>query len=402
MPNEQPESQPSTSNRTADSDNTWGQVSRSAVRSLPQPPMNTTSTSAIPTSQGTLQSHLAASPATQLPGGNQATYSDKIRAVLYPNPHSPNPHAAVGVMGNNGVSPRYGSYAEPDTSRSYPPQVPPLPANPSVSSGASVLQRLANGQIYSSPGLAELSRLVDAYKSSDIQENSNQQIAHQSWGTEGMRSSPNMRIEQVGNNAQTYTPPDQSNDHLGIRNPMPPLPQTETNKRERGRDYQGGVSAQTETTASSSAVLRAAPIQDLPLERSAGNQSGYGMAIKPPDGISRAKETLSSQPLNELPFPTQPPLASMTTSNWPIEPSSPTNLHAPPSAPVRSVEQESRISREKAMAPLTAEPPYQRELSEPPRRSDRSQEPPYQREPSEPPRQFDRSQKREFRVSSAI
>ena len=58
MPNEKPEPIPSTSNRTADSDNTWGQVSRSAVRPLPQPQMNTTSTSAIPTSQGTSGNHI--------------------------------------------------------------------------------------------------------------------------------------------------------------------------------------------------------------------------------------------------------------------------------------------------------------------------------------------------------
>src|SRR5256885_13755521 len=109
------------------SDNVPGSArSRMAGTSLPKPAMNTPSSPAMPTPQGTSQSHLAASPATQLPRGDQSTYSDKIRAVLYPNPHSPNPHTWSSSENNN-ASPRYNSYVEQDTTRSYTPQGPALP-----------------------------------------------------------------------------------------------------------------------------------------------------------------------------------------------------------------------------------------------------------------------------------
>jgi len=381
------------------SDNITGPArARMAAQSVPQPPMNTTSTAAMPTpreAQETSQAYPTTSPGTQLPGGSQATYSDKIRAVLYPNPHSPNPHA-WGLSGNNSWNT---SYAEPDTTRPYTPQSPPNP-DPASSSGISMLQRLANGQMYSSPGLAELSRLVQGHQPSAREENSS--FAHESWGTEGMRSSPNMPTQAAAPvppmgiaREVTYTPPDrqsiQLNDHL----PLPPNPaqaETSVTPLSRGRDYQARP-VQTETTASSlqdrDYQLRTAPIQDLPLQRSASSQSGtgYGMATKSSEGVSRAKETLqrsiqqqsAPQPLQPQ-VPTQPPLASMTTS-----PPYPAGLNATPSAPDRGVESGQAVSREKDTAPLPTDPPYYREDSEP-RRPDRSQDPPYYREDSEPRR----------------
>ena len=263
-----------------------------------------------------------------------------------------------------------------------------------------MLQRLANGQMYSSPGLAELSRLVQGHQPSAREENSS--FAHESWGTEGMRSSPNMPTQAAAPvppmgiaREVTYTPPDrqsiQLNDHL----PLPPNPaqaETSVTPLSRGRDYQARP-VQTETTASSlqdrDYQLRTAPIQDLPLQRSASSQSGtgYGMATKSSEGVSRAKETLqrsiqqqsAPQPLQPQ-VPTQPPLASMTTS-----PPYPAGLNATPSAPDRGVESGQAVSREKDTAPLPTDPPYYREDSEP-RRPDRSQDPPYYREDSEPRR----------------
>ncbi|HWS84230.1 MAG TPA: hypothetical protein VN207_08220, partial [Ktedonobacteraceae bacterium] len=389
-----------------------------------------TSTAATPTpreAEETSQAYPTTSPGTQLPGGSQATYSDKIRAVLYPNPHSPNPHA-WGLSGNNSWNT---SYAEPDTTRPYTPQSPPNPG-PASSSGISMLQRLANGQMYSSPGLAELSRLVQGHQPSAREENSS--FAHESWGAEGMRSSPNMPAQVAASvppmgiaREVTYTPLDrqsmQLNDHL----PLPPNPaqaETSVTPLSRGRDYQARP-VQTEIVASSlqdrDYQLRAAPIQDLPLQRSASSQSGtgYGMATKSSEGVARAKETLqrsiqqqsAPQPLQPQ-VPTQPPLASMTTS-----PPYPAGLNATPSAPDRGVESGQAVSREKDTAPLPTDPPYYRENSEPrrsdrsqdprnfrenseSRRADRSQDPPYYRENSES-RRSDRSQDpRNFREDS--
>jgi len=402
-------------------DNTSGSVrSRMTGTSLPQPPMNTTSSPPMPTMQGMSQPYLATSPATQLPGGDQTTYSDKIRAVLYPNPHSPNPHA-WNSSENNNASPRYNSYAEPDATRSYTPQVLPSPT-PAASSEISVLQRLASGQIYSSPGLAELSRLVNGNTGE-----ANSSFAYESWRPEAMRSSTNIPtqvVPQSENLMLPYTPADsrpiQSNDPLGMISPVPPLPAHQTrpaqaeanipnnyqtrpaqaeanipnNYQTRPAQAEANIPnnyqvrpAQSEPATSElqerDHQLRASPIQDLPLERSAGSQVGHAMTIKPPDGFSRPKETRPrsiepqsvSQPLQSQ-FPTQPPLASVVAVTSLTSSSS--GLNAALSVPPQSVESMSPVSRENRTVPLTSEPPDRREGSEFGRRSDRSEAPLYQ------------------------
>ncbi len=424
--NDLPELQSSTSSRFADSQNALNPVNRLADQPRPQPSMNTAMQGQsgpnplpLPPSQGASQVQLATSPVTQMPMGDQATYSEKIRAVLYPHAHSPMPNSEGGVKGNNGVSPRYSSYAEPDTSKAYSPQIPSVPITPAVSTGTSALQRLANGQFYSSPGLTELSRLISEYKSSDMPANGSTPIAYQPWATESMRPSPNMRVEPVGAHAPTYTPTDLLNEHLDFINPMSSLSQTETDKRERGRDSQAAGLAQSGITASLPTVLRAAPIEDLPVERLVGNQPAYGMAVKPSEGSPRAREALPPQSLSELSLPTQPSLgrdevglSSMTTSttNWPVETSPLTSFNAPLSGPVQSIEEEVPLSRESGRVSLTTESAYQRENTERPRRverpqkaeaterhrqSDRLQESAYQRENTERTRRVERPQKAE-------
>ena len=382
---------PRTSSELQTNGNTSGSVrSRMTGTSLPQPPINTTSSPPMPTLQGTSQPYLTTSPSTQLPGGDQTTYSDKIRAVLYPNPHSPNPHA-WNSSENNNASPRYNSYVEPDATRSYTPQVLPNPA-PAASSEISVLQRLANGQIYSSPGLAELSRLVNGNTGE-----ASSSVAYESWRPEGMRSSTSIStqvVPQSENLTLPYTPADsrpvQSNDPLGMISPVPPLPaqqvrpaQAETNIPNNYQVRPTRSETATSELQERDYQLRASPIQDLPLERSAGSQVGHAMTIKLPDGVSRPKETRPrsiesqsvSQPLQSQ-FPTQPPLASVATVTSPTSSSS--GLNAAPSVPPQSVESMTPVSRENRTVPSTSEPPDRREGSEFARRSDRSEAPLYQ------------------------
>ena len=335
-------------------------------------PMATSSTPAMPTPPGTSQPYPATSPATQLPAGSQTTYSDKIRAVLYPTPNA----NTWGSSGNNSR----GSSIEPDTIKSYTPQAPPNPALTSPS-GMSMLQRLANGQMYSSPGLAELSRLVQGYQPPAKEEFSSS--TRDPWGVDGIRSSTNMPsqpavpplgVEQADSLGLTYMPAErrsavpplgvQPNNHQPLPpHPMPPLSaQTDTSinisPSSRGRDYQAH-SAQHDIALSSSQdkeyQLRAAPIQDLPLQRPAGNQSGTG------SGTPTQQQSMHQAPLASIATPTSSP--------------SPAGVNATPS--VLNREGQERSARENDTVPLSAEPPYYREDTQS-QRSDRLQMPLYQ------------------------
>lgn len=325
--------------------NTSGSArSRMTAQSAAQSSMNTpTSTSAMPTPMGTSQPYPATSPATQLPAGSQASYSDKIRAVLYPTPNA----NAWGPSGNNsrGVS------IEPDTIRSNTSQAAPNPALTSPS-GISMLQRLASGQMYSSPGLAELSRLVQGYQSPVKEEFAS--AARDARGVTSVNipsqpAVPPLKVEQTDNRGLTSIPADrrsiQQNDHFSFpSNPMPILmAQTDisvnTSPASCEREYQVHAT-QTDTALSSSQdkeyQLRAAPIQDLPFQRPADNQPGTG------SGVSTQQQSTR-----------QAPLASIAT------PTSPTGINTNPS--VLNREGEQRSVRENDTNPLSAESPYARE-----------------------------------------
>jgi hypothetical protein len=322
---------------------------RSRMTAQSVQPLSTSSAPVMPTPLGISQSYPATSPATQLPAGSQITYSDKIRAVLYPT--TPN----ANTWGSAGNSSR-GSSIEPDTIKSYTPQVSPNTATPP--SGMSMLQRLANGQMYSSPGLAELSRLVQEYEP-HAKENFSGSV-RDPWVVDGARTSANMPslpVEHADGLGLSSLPAErrsvQPNDHL----PLPAQADMSVNVSPslRGRDSQAHSTQYDGALGSSQEKeyqLRVAPIQDLPLQRTAGNQSGTG------SGMPMQQQSMH-----------QAPLASITT---PIASPSPTSANATPSVLHR--EGEERSARENERVPLPAESAYQREDTQS-RRADRSQMP---------------------------
>jgi hypothetical protein len=178
---------------------------------------------------------------------------------------------------------------------------------------------------------------------------------------------PSQPVEQADGLGLSYMPAQsrsvQPNDHLPLPpNPMAPLPaQTDTSinvsPSSRGRDYQA-PSTQYDIALSSSQdkeyQLRAAPIQDLPLQQPAGNQSRTG------SGTPTQQQSTH-----------QAPLASIAA---PASPSSPMGVNATPS--VLNRESEERSAPENDTVPLYAEPPYYKDTQS--RRSDRSQMPLYQ------------------------
>ena len=301
-----------------------------------------TSTASTPTTRGphealgASQPYPAPSPATQLPGGKQA-YSDKIRAVLHPNSHSPNPDS-WSLAGNDsrnippiGAAMPPGENATPTEgmARSHAPQE----SGPTSSPGLSMLQRLANGQMYSSPGLAELSRLVQGHSS---------------------------QIEGAANHTPSGGSP-------------------------QDRDNQ----------------LRAAPIQDLPLQRPI-SQSGLGYGApagaKPSDGVSQTKETQPKP--NQQQAASQPPLASIGTGPANRSPS-PTTPNAIPSALDREIEPAPATSREKDRDSSSTEPSHYLEDTETPRYSNRAQDLSYQQGSSETPRYSNRAQDLSYQRDSS-
>ena len=280
-----------------------------ATKMIAHSPKSTTST---PTTRsphdalGASQPYPAPSPVIQLPEGSQATYSDKIRAVLTsPSWNTSQIEAAVPPVGD--TTPIGGTA--------------PQRSDPTSAPGISMLQRLANGQLYSSPGLAELSRLVQ--------------------GTQ-------LTIEVAGNHAPSGSSP-------------------------QDRDYQ----------------LRAAPIQDLPLQRPV-SQSGLGhgapAGAKPSDGVSHTKETqprLTQQHAASQPL--QPPLASIGVGPG-SQSLSPTTPNAIPSALDREIKPATATSREKDKDSSSTEPSHYLEDAETLRYSNRVQDLSYQRGSSETPR----------------
>lgn len=275
-----------------------------------QSPLYTTPSPALPNLPVT-------SPATQLPAGSQISYSDKIRAVLYPTPHT-------GTWQASGNSVRE-TAPESETLKSSTA----VSANPAqtLPSGISMLQRLANGQMYSSPGLAELSRLVQEHQPSVKEEASS---VRDPWVVDGLRPSPMASAVIVPPNEQQL--------------PFPPNPALNepsamifTALEERDPTHASQNESALSFSHEKEHQLRAAPIQDLPSQRSA---TSYPLATE--SSMPMPQEALS-----------QAPLASIVTPS-PLQTAS---SHVSPF----NREHEPRPLLETDTVPLPVELPYARE-----------------------------------------
>ncbi len=199
-------------------------------------------------SQAPAQPHVAPAPPQSAPPGGQHTFTEKIRAVLYPNQRSWTPQS--GSAASSTPESRV-SYEQPPNTQSA--VVPPAPTPPSTGA-TNMLQRLAGGQSeidgQREPGLAQLSRMLQQSQPA-VTETHNH----------------NMGAMPI-NNVQNVQPAWPANQAPGMINYAPPP---------AARPPQNSETIGTQP-------LRASPIQDIPIER----PGTTGEGSRRPDVLSRA------------------------------------------------------------------------------------------------------------------
>jgi len=215
-----------------------------------------------------------------VPGMAPPSHTEKIRAVLYPNQRTWS--SSQGIVGITPVETNKATY---DNQMSAPP-VSPMPVD------TPVLRRLANQQAWieeqRESGLAQLSRLAQTHQSSPIQERGReiaQPVQEMRQIPTDMQTTQSNTVRETGSVAGNYIPPTPR-----------PTPTNET------------ISAQP---------LRAAPIQDLPIERGNGSHIETE-GVRRPDAQTRSGYTNYGQP------PAAPaPMASLSSISTPVPPPTP-------------------------------------------------------------------------------
>ncbi|GHO87788.1 hypothetical protein [Dictyobacter formicarum] len=268
--------------------------------SLPQTPLNNSITSAQPAIKNvaTNQNHMP-SPATGLPGSNQPSYSEKIRAVLYPNQRTWNAQ-------DTGGHPVPQENQENKESKEH---INPLPTiNAPAYNDAPVLQRLASGQLnYDGPnesGLAQLSRMVQGFRSTGRDEPAPGPTAH-TVSTTYMPTAPTQppaASQWAPLNATKYTIPVETREALpGQTNMYAATQQAETSNSTAMR-------AVPPTTTSYS-MLEATREKDNRLEQinqPEKHQQPYTAPITPAARLTQSEEKIGTQPLRASPIQDMP------------------------------------------------------------------------------------------------
>ncbi|GLV58841.1 hypothetical protein KDH_56690 [Dictyobacter sp. S3.2.2.5] len=315
--------------------------------SLPQTPMNHSITSAQPAlKNGTLNQNHMPSPATGLPGSNQPSYSEKIRAVLYPNQRTWNSQDSAGQQAPQETR----DSREPIN----PSPVASAPAAPVANNDAPVLQRLASGQSNyegsNESGLAQLSRMVQGFRSTNREESAPAPITHTVSTTyvPTIPTQPQGATQWAPVNPTRYTIPIESRDaHPGqinrytqqpeVGNPttphaaVPTASPYSTPDTIREREQRQEQPVQTEKTYPTPVApaarlapseekigtqpLRASPIQDMPIERTVTGPA-IGEAARRPDVLSRTNygpQTAHQLAVHVNKQATSPQLASIST-----------------------------------------------------------------------------------------
>lgn len=253
-------------------------IARNNSTPLPPPPVSPQNSPVVPPQP---VSPLRATPAASsgMPGTNQASYTEKIRAVLYPEQRNWNAQGNISYQTPPTAPPAPMMPESRTETPSYPAAHNAAPTYaPAPAPSDSALQRLASGQIDAGKesGLAQLSRLVQEHRSSLVDEPGT--ITHST-------------------NPYSAEPPEAR-------------PLFSEMMTERPSSNTGSMSYMRPTGESlSTQPLRASPIQDMPGERAAGGQ-GNSEVTRRPDVLSRA----NYGPQAQQPTPTAiPPLASIAT-----------------------------------------------------------------------------------------
>ena len=320
---------------------------QAATRTYPTPlPPNSTSYTppASPAPYQTNPNQYATqAPAQGTTANGQSGYTEKIRAVLYPNQRT---WSAQGT--NSYAAPQENREPTTYASRSYNSSTLPGPSD-------SALQRLASGQAAeggNESGLAQLSRMAQGYRS-PLEENNeslytpvepamqsaNTRLANTTYQPEATQpvntrlSSTTYQPEATQPTIPYATPSTVTYTQQTEVSTSAPLmyPPIETNSLNNDlntvytayvspstRPTQVNENSSTQTNTISTQTLRASPIQDMPIERTAAPASPE--STKRPDVLSRANygQQLAqiAQQLQTLQQaqPASSPLASIATS----------------------------------------------------------------------------------------
>jgi hypothetical protein len=249
-------------------------------------PQSTVNTSATPSSTGRTGNSATNNAAST----KSVSYTDKIRAVLYPNQRN---WSTQGSASTQAQAPQEQPRADTMQDNS---QAAPIGAN-----NFTVLQRLANGQAgvenQGESGLAQLSRLAQANYTAtpSVQYESNRDTYQQQVNTQPIMEA---RFTQST-----------------IAREQPPITM-------RAVDYAPATSPDGTIGAQ---PLRASPIQDIPIDRPGSNPTGEGS--RRPDVLARINHG-QQQTMAAL-----PPLASIATPTPPLVQASGT-MSAPSTAPI--------------------------------------------------------------------
>ncbi|GCE27215.1 hypothetical protein KDA_26990 [Dictyobacter alpinus] len=315
---------------------------------LPQTPVNNPIQSPPTYSQQTTAQNTNPSPITGMPGSNQPSYSEKIRAVLYPNQRNWN----TPDTGNQNI-------AVDQREKSSPPPAQPTTSTQFSSYETPALQRLANGQ--NSPdnqnesSLAQLSRMVQGFRSPARDEqsiNSAFSSTTSQWTplqTSSYNTPPSPPTEQV----QYQQPAPQTegtHNSAPFRSTVSPSATSYSTleaRQERGINQEKPIQQQAprqhhnfappvmpvrQPTQGEDRIgtqpLRASPIQDMPIERTVTGPAINEMNRRP-DVLSRTNygpQTAHQPAVNPGNQHTSPHLASISAA-MPVV--------TPPPAPVK-------------------------------------------------------------------
>lgn len=343
---------------------------------LPQTPIHNPiiSTQAMP--QSPIGQNTNPAPATGMPGVNQPSYSEKIRAVLYPNQRT----WSAQDTGSHALNVEQREKYSP-----VPP--PPQQATPAqfVLHDSPALQRLANGQSgadnQNESSLAQLSRMVQGFRSPGRDEqtiNSTFSSTTSQW-TPLQTSNYNAPAAQPAEPAQPQQPlsraeamynsnsmrtihPTADYSTLETQQEREVRPEQNTPQRRQMHNFASPLSPTNHVAPAEEKIgtqpLRASPIQDMPIERTVtgpainelnrrpdvlsrtnyGPQTGHMPAVNPGKqqtsphlaSISAAMPVVTPTPAPAKDIPMPPPTPAPNMDAAPIPPTIIPNKTIPP------------------------------------------------------------------------
>ncbi|GER88542.1 hypothetical protein KDW_27040 [Dictyobacter vulcani] len=310
-------------------------------------------TNSAPLPQTPIGQNAYQSPATGMSGSNQPSYSEKIRAVLYPNQRT----WSAQDTGNHALNVEQREKYNP-----APPTQQAAPAQFALQDSPS-LQRLANGQAgpdnQNESSLAQLSRMVQGFRSPGRDEqtiNTTFSPTTSQW-TPLQTSNYNAPAAQPADPIQQQQPASRTEAHntnsLRTIHPTTSYSTLETQYEREARPEQNNAPQRRQMHNFASPLapashvapaegkigtqpLRASPIQDMPIERTVTGPAINDLNRRP-DVLSRTNygpQTGHLPAVNPAKQQTSPHLASISAAMPAVTPATPAPVNDPPVSPV--------------------------------------------------------------------